>query len=122
MTREERIADPFESAGPTEAKWQVSTNGGVEPLWAHSGRELFYRNGNNQLVAAEILTQPAFSVGEQRALFSAALFRRNQEHRAYDVTADDQRFVMIRLRGGSAGDALVVVENFFEELKAKVGN
>ena len=39
----------------------------------------------------------------------------------YDVSPDDQRFVMIRLRGGAAGDALVVVENFFEELKERVG-
>ena len=54
-------------------------------------------------------------------MFSAATFRLNANYRAYDVTADDQRFVMIRLRGGAVGDALVVVENFFEELKAKVG-
>ncbi len=38
-------------------------------------------------------------------------------------TDDDQRFVMIRNRGVSrAGGELIVVENFFEELKATVGN
>ena len=42
-------------------------------------------------------------------------------HRAYDVMADDQRFLMIRLGGsGYVGD-LIMVQNFFEELKAKVG-
>ncbi len=39
---------------------------------------------------------------------------------SYDVTPDDQRFVMIRERA-DAGE-LIAVENFFEELKAKVGN
>ena len=42
----------------------------------------------------------------------------------YDVTPNDQRFVMTRLQAGGGRDdtQLIVVENFFEELKAKVGN
>ena len=44
---------------------------------------------------------------------------------AYDVTADDEHLVMVR--DFAFGDKLVpttliVVENFFEELKATVGN
>ena len=41
---------------------------------------------------------------------------------SYDVTPDDQRFVMIRNLGAEEATELIVVENFFEELKAKVGN
>ena len=41
-------------------------------------------------------------------------------HRTYDVTADDQRFVMIRFREELS--ELIVVENFFEELKRLVPN
>jgi hypothetical protein len=37
------------------------------------------------------------------------------------VSPDDQRFVMIRNRGAEEVGELIVVENFFEELKAKVG-
>ena len=40
----------------------------------------------------------------------------------YDVTPDDQHFVMIRVRGVAGSEQLIMVENFFEELKAKVGN
>ncbi len=41
----------------------------------------------------------------------------------YDTTEDDRGFVMIRDRSEYQGRGnLVVVENFFEELKAKVGN
>ncbi len=41
----------------------------------------------------------------------------------YDVTPNDQRYVMIRVQGEGVTDdvELIVVENFFEELKAKVG-
>ncbi len=35
--------------------------------------------------------------------------------------SDDQRFVMIRRQGAEAGE-LIVVQNFFEKLKAQVGN
>ena len=43
-------------------------------------------------------------------------------HQVYDVTPDDHRFVMIRIVGEQKATELMVVENFFEELKAKVGN
>jgi Tol biopolymer transport system component len=42
-------------------KWQVSTDGGRSPLWAHSGRELFYLNGAGEMVAAQVVTEPSFS-------------------------------------------------------------
>ncbi len=51
-------------------KWQVSAQGGVAPLWAYSGRELFYRNANGDLVAAQVETDPSFRVVERRALFA----------------------------------------------------
>jgi len=35
------------------------------------------------------------------------------------VSADDQRFLMLRPVAGSGSDRLIVVENWFEELKAK---
>ena len=38
------------------------------------------------------------------------------------ITDLDQRFVMIQNLGGDDATELIVVENFFEELRAKVGN
>ena len=110
---------PFPISG--ETKWKVSTGGGFEPLWSHNGREIFYRNGNSEMVVATIQTSPTFAVVSERALFSASEYRLENNHRAYDVTADDQRFLMIRLGTEYAGD-LILVQNWFEELKAKVGN
>jgi hypothetical protein len=104
-------------------KWQVSTGGGAAPLWAHNGRELFYQSGQNMYVV-EIRPGPPFTLGEPTLLFS-----RPERVRAgsgfgqfLDVTPDDQRFLMVRnIPGGdtTAAPTLVVVQNFFEELKAK---
>ena len=43
---------PFPNTG--SAKWAVSTRGGTEPQWSHSGRELFYRDGSGNVVAVAI--------------------------------------------------------------------
>jgi hypothetical protein len=39
----------------------------------------------------------------------------------YDVSADGRRFAMVRLADGAGEIELVVVQNWFEELKARVG-
>ena len=98
-----------------DVKRQVSTNGGVEPRWAHSGRALFYRNSTNEMVEAEVTSGSTFQVGERRVLFSWG----SLDNDRWDVTPDDQRFLFVRprLTGG-----VIVVENWFEELKERVGN
>jgi serine/threonine-protein kinase len=117
--RDEVYVSPF----PNVADWrlQVSTARGVGPVWAHSGEELFYRNGANELVAVEVTADSTFSVGQQRVLFSMAGFATSRFNTTYNVSLDDQRFVMLR-RIPSAPSELIWIENFFEELKAKVGN
>ena len=113
--RREVFVRPFPNTG--DAIWPVSINGGRNAQWAHSGRELFYINTANEMEVAEVLEGPTFATGERRVLFPLqgieALF---------DISLDDQRFLMIPPRGVSEQDELIIVENWFEELKAKVGN
>ena len=104
-----------------EARWQVSTGGGTEPMWAHDGREIFYRNGSEDMVAVSVTTEPTFALGGYRKMGSVSTYRSDLNHRIYDVAADDERLLMIRARGGTEGSELVLVQNFFEELNEKVG-
>ena len=101
-----------------DARWQVSGDGGFEPRWAHSGRELFYRNGANEMVAAEVLSDSTWVLGRERVLFSWG----SLDNDRWVVAPDDERFLFVRLRDVAGVGELIVVENFFEELKAKVGN
>ena len=117
--RSEVYVSPFPDAG--SGRQLVSTAGGSEPMWAHSGRELFYRNGADELVAAQVTTGPTFTVGQQEVLFSLAGYYSGRGHPQYDVTPDDQRFVMLRF-GDEENAELVLVLNFFEELKERVPN
>jgi Tol biopolymer transport system component len=105
----------------TSARWQVSLSGGSTPVWARSGRELFYLNGRQELVAVELRPGPGFSVGEPRALFPASGYNLGGNVQVYDVTPDGRRFVMVRSLSGDGETELVLVQNWFEELRARVG-
>ena len=117
--REEVYVVPFPDAG--SALTIVSTNGGTEPLWAHSGDELFYRNEANQLVAVEVNADASFEVVQEEVLFSMADYLSADGYREYDVSPDDQRFVMFRT-GEQGAVELIVVQNWLEELEARVPN
>jgi len=100
-------------------KWAISTGGGTEPLWSHRGTELFYRDASGNLVAVEVNSNPTFSVGRATVLFPAAGYTSRGFTQQYAVAPDDRRFLMVRPVGSGSPDNIIVVENWFEELKAK---
>lgn len=105
---------PFPNA---DVETLVSVNGGTEPVWSRTQSELYYRNGNGEMVVVPVLPGSKFETGPQQVLFSATAYRSDFFHTAYDVTADGQRFVMIRVsESGSLDEELIVIENWFEEL------
>jgi len=109
----------------TDGRWPVSTNGGTEPVWARSGRELFYRQVQGDTVTQMVLEVSggdAFVPGQRRRLFALSGVGVNAVYPQYDVTSDGQRFVMIRITSPEAfaNRGMVAVENLFAELQAKV--
>jgi Tol biopolymer transport system component len=113
----EVYVQPFPSPG---AKWKISTDGGTEPLWAPTGRELFYRNGD-KMMAVSLETKPAFAVSNPRLLFDAPYAHISSDIPNYDV-APDGRLLMVRENQQKATvTQLNVVLNWFEELKQRAG-
>ena len=105
-------------------RWQVSTAGGTRPVWARSGRELFYLDASNALTAVPVGTSgPTISIGIPAKVFDTKYAEPNPS-RHYDVSADGQRFLM--LKASATGDpnatpvSMVLVEHWFEELKQRV--
>ena len=94
--RYEVYATPF--PGPGERR-QISTDGGTQPLWSPDGRELFYRNGD-AVLAVSIELDPELIVGKPQVLFERAVgYSIHTNVRGYDVSADGQRFLMLRKEG-----------------------
>ena len=118
--RDEVYVRPFPDAGASLQ--QVSADGGTEPVWAHSGRELFYVNGAQELVAVQVTVDPTFAAGQQEVLFSGAPYVLTAGQATYDVSLDDQRFVMLSVGNVDSNAEIIWIENWFEELKERVPN
>jgi serine/threonine-protein kinase len=107
------------------ARWQVSTGGGVKPLWNPDGSELFYWDGGEgALMAVPVATSPPFSAGTPTRLFKGQYYQGLPHFGTYDVAPDGQRFLMIKDDGPPDDSAnpsqIVLVQNWLEELKARV--
>ena len=109
---------PFPETKTT--RWLVSTRGGALPRWSRDGKELFFISSNGDLLAVPVNPGPVFSFGVPIVLFTTEPFGAGNISIGYDVHPDGKRFVMLRQVGGGARkDELILVENIFEELKAK---
>ncbi len=115
--RPEIYVQPFPGPG---GKWQISTDGGIEPLWNPNGRELFYRSGR-RMMAVPVTTQGTFSADRPVLIFEgdylASTFPLTGV--TYDITRDGQRFLMVKDETTSATQ-INVIADWFEELKRLV--
>ena len=101
-----------------DGKWQLSTEGGTEPVWSPKGHELFYRNGD-KMMAVGYEADPTFSPSRPLLLFEGT-YLSNPWDANYSVTPDGQRFVMIQVEQQQGRNQINVVLNWFEELKRLV--
>ena len=101
----------------------ISSDGGTQPMWAHSGKELFYRNGD-KMMAVSLRTEPTFEAQTPAVLFEGAYsYGRSDVTPQYDVSPDGQRFVMVKAASDATERPLTqinVVLNWFEDLKRLV--
>jgi len=120
--RSEVYIRPFPNVD--DGKWQVSTGGGQAPLWAHSGRELFYVDADRNMMVAPMPAGPT-RLGARTKLFKLGndVYLSPQEYYTpFDISPDDRRFIMARqVTPPDAKQAsFILVENWFDEVKAKV--
>ena len=96
--------------------------GGEDPAWSQTGTELFYRRLKDKaMMAVPIVTTPTLSAGSPKMLFKGDYFDGGGRH--YDVDREGRRFLMFKNpAAASVGQAprLILVQNFFEELKRLV--
>ena len=99
-------------------KWQISTAGGVDPVWGHDGKELYYLDPKNQLMAAQVDTHsPTFQAGIPKALFQAHIMPPSYWRSNFVVSPDSQRFLMLMPPGETKPSPITVVVNWPALLK-----
>jgi serine/threonine-protein kinase len=102
-------------------RWQVSTGGGMWPLWARSGRELFYLVLPGRMMAVPIQSGPTFAAGNPQVVFEGRYFTGGG--RSYDVSPDGRRFLMIKDASATSDTStppqLIIVQNWQSGLAAR---
>jgi serine/threonine-protein kinase len=120
----EIYARPFPNV--SDGQWQVSTAGGVQPLWARSGRELFYIAPDGSLMTVSVEPGVTWSAGRPMRLLEGRYFTAAgtaNVTRHYDISPNGQRLLMIKESSPAATAAppnLIVVQHFDEELRRLV--
>jgi serine/threonine-protein kinase len=123
--KDEIYVRPFPDAD--RGRWQVSAGGGTRPLWARSGKELFYAKASGAVMSASVDGGSTFRASNPTQLFEGPyLMAAAIGGRTYDVSPDGRRFLMIKpVDGGeflptAAPTSLIIVQNWTEELKRLV--
>ena len=100
--RAEVYVRPFPARG---GNYQVSRDGGSQPMWRGDGRELFFLSPDRKLMAAGVRTASSFEASIPSALFPTAAT-------GFAVTQDGQRFLLNVPEPSGSAVPLTVVMNW----------
>ncbi len=121
--RNEVFVRPFPDVNSTRVR--VSTDGGIAPVWAKSGNELFFVDSNRVLMAAEFDPTSGRVLSQETLFPIPPIYPVTDGNNFYDVTSDGQRFLMARAYLGNGeqeeSPTFILVQNFFEELRLRMG-
>ena len=94
----------------SKGKWQISSEGGVQPRWRKDGKELFYLAFDGTIMAVAITTKVAsFEAGTPQGLFQSNLKTTDPRRPEYDVFPDGQQFlVLMSVKSGATPMNVIV--------------
>jgi Tol biopolymer transport system component len=98
-------------------RWQVSLEGGTEPVWSPKGDEIFYRQGDD-MMAAGVRSGSAVEITARTRLFKGNYQTAGFFDQDYGVSRDGRQFVMLAPLV-TARQSLVVTLNWFEGLRGR---
>jgi serine/threonine protein kinase/Tol biopolymer transport system component len=102
------------NADDPQERHKISLAGGEEALWSPRGDQIIYRNGQ-QWLAVDVSTQNGFRAGRPRVIFEGPYL--NVPGWSHDISSDGQRHLVLLGPQEQTGDRLIVVTNWFAELK-----
>ena len=111
------------AGGESARRRKVSRQGGWQPTWSADGRKLFYRSDDGRrLLSVAVRTEPILEIGEETVLFDdlSMPFPDWFSGWHYDITPSGERFLTLLASETSDTMAVVVVQNWTEELERLV--
>jgi len=120
--RDEIYVRPYPNVN--DGKWQVSTQGGINPVWAHNGREIFFVSQARDMMVAGVSLTSSVEVDSREALFNVNELGLDARanYAGWDIDIDDRSLIMIQF--GATGDQgrneFILVQNWLEEVRARL--
>jgi Tol biopolymer transport system component len=99
---------------PSDARWQISVEGGVNPLWRGDGGEIFFLSPDNHMMSAVVTRKGGtFDAEVAKPLFQSPRVRRTRGivggDRFYLVTPRGDRFLISRVTSDMRASAITVI-------------
>jgi Tol biopolymer transport system component len=117
--RDEVYVVPFPDV--SAGKWQISSGGAVNPLWSRDGSELFMRPTERRgMDVADMRRGPAGTTAAPLFELPPDRFFESGNLVPMVDVARDGRFIMDQAGQGDRPGDLILVQNFFEELRRMV--
>jgi serine/threonine-protein kinase len=105
-------------------KWQISTTGGVDPVWSRSGRELFFLTEDTQVMVAGYTVQGDSIVVDKPRMWSGNRLANLGGIANFDLALDGKRIAAlmpVETTEAQQGQTHVIfLLNFADELQRKV--
>ena len=98
-------------------KWQVSNDGGIEPVWAPDGKTLYYRVGGTKLMAVPVSISPTISFGIPKVITDNFPPAYTNSWISYDITSDGKYFITTSPVSHRKYNNITVILNFNSEVE-----
>ena len=99
---------------------QASSDGGTQPRWRDDGKELFYVENDQSMMAVPVSIGQDVTLGRPQRLFDSQDLRfRDNPWPQYDVSADGQRFLTATPADDAALPSIRIVQNWHEEFRER---
>jgi serine/threonine protein kinase/Tol biopolymer transport system component len=111
-------------ASASGGRWQISTNGGTAPVWSRRGHVLFYQSGNQIMAASYAVAGDTFLPGKPAVWAPKLVATGRPNSYAWDLAPDGNRVVLLTpvdpSDSGKQEHVVVILQNFFDELRRRV--
>ena len=108
----------------TGGKWPVSNDGGAQPMWSRTSRELFFRSGDNQIMVAGYTVEgDSFVPDKPRVWSEKRMANVGNLAPTFDLAPNGDRIAAImsseRPEDQQARNHVIFLENFFDEVRRR---
>lgn len=104
-------------------KWQISNSGGLYPVWARNGRELFFRSGDNRIMVAAYTVRADSFVADKPRVWSEKPLADVGIQSTFDLAPDGKRIAALMPaetpQAQQAQNQVIFLENFGDEVRRR---